>query len=81
MLNVTNNELMDLYKLRTDDIKERITEERNLGLDDDAILEKLKKEFVIYYLGDIERTGFLDIEKRDEYTAENFIRSVMNSMD
>lgn len=81
VLNVTNNELMDLYKLRTDDIKERITEERNLGLDDDAILEKLKKEFVIYYLGDIERTGFLDIEKRDEYTAKNFIRSVMNSMD
>lgn len=80
VLNITENELYDLYELKTDDIKKRIVEERDKGLDDIAIAEKLTKEVVIYRLGNIEKTGFLDIEKKDEYTAKKFIRSVMESI-
>ena len=80
VLNITEDELYDLYELKTDDIKKRIVEERDKGLDDIAIAEKLTKEVVIYRLGNIEKTGFLDIEKKDEYTAKKFIRSVMESI-
>ena len=70
----------NIFLMKTDDIKKRIVEERDKGLDDIAIAEKLTKEVVIYRLGNIEKTGFLDIEKKDEYTAKKFIRSVMESI-